>query len=209
MALPAINNLSTTLSAPVGLSDTTINVASASAWPATGVFSIELEAIAYSGKTGVSFTGCTRAYDGTTAATHAVLLPSSQPNPVELRVIARHINEIHTELDSLSPSFSLAYNAAVNNDVFTVPTGYVLDEVRVLVQTAYDGTGPTITVGTAGMPTQIFAATDINLAAAGVWTTTFAAIAGPYTVRVVNTEGAGATQGQLLLILKLSPPVGG
>jgi len=52
-------------------SATTINVVSTSAFPASGYIVIESEEITYSGKTGTSFTGCTRASNSTTAASHA------------------------------------------------------------------------------------------------------------------------------------------
>ena len=45
-------------------STVTINVTSAAAFAATGVFAVDGEIISYSGKTGTSFTGCVRGYNG-------------------------------------------------------------------------------------------------------------------------------------------------
>ena len=50
---------------------TTIPVASASAAPQDGVCLIGEEIVLYTGKTSTTLTGCTRGYDGTTAASHA------------------------------------------------------------------------------------------------------------------------------------------
>lgn len=66
----AVNNTATTVTSPVGAGDTTINVASTAAFPATGFFTLDLEAISYTGKTATSFTGCGRGADGTSATSH-------------------------------------------------------------------------------------------------------------------------------------------
>jgi len=49
---------------------TTLNVASTTGFPTSGVLQIESEAISYTGVTATTFTGCGRGYQGTTAATH-------------------------------------------------------------------------------------------------------------------------------------------
>jgi hypothetical protein len=49
---------------------TTIPVVSAASAPADGVAWCGAEAIAYTGKTGTTLTGCTRGFDGTTGAAH-------------------------------------------------------------------------------------------------------------------------------------------
>ncbi len=68
-------------------SDTTINVASTTGFPATGTILIDAEVITYTGTTSTSFTGCTRGTSQTTAAVHAQRLTA--PNtyasiPVQL-----------------------------------------------------------------------------------------------------------------------------
>ena len=71
----------TQLTAEVGKTDTTINVASTAAFPATGAIHIHRERITYTGKTGTTFTGCTRAtadHAHTYSPTHAISL-GSQP----------------------------------------------------------------------------------------------------------------------------------
>ena len=56
----------TTLTADVAAADTTINVVSTSSFDSAGQFYIGRELVKYSGKTGTSFTGCSRGYLGYT-----------------------------------------------------------------------------------------------------------------------------------------------
>ena len=86
-ALPAVNNLNTILTALLGAGDTTATVASTAAWPSSGIFSVDQEIVAYSGKTPTTFTGLTRGYDGTVATTH------SNGEMVSLRIVAKHLND--------------------------------------------------------------------------------------------------------------------
>lgn len=69
--IQAADNAITTLSAQIDSSVTTIPVVATASFPSNGIFSIENELISYTGKTSTTFTGCTRGFDGTTAATHA------------------------------------------------------------------------------------------------------------------------------------------
>lgn len=66
----AANKASTTLSGNINSSDTTINVVDTSLFSAKGVLVCEDEVMTYTGKTSTSFTGVTRAFEGTTAANH-------------------------------------------------------------------------------------------------------------------------------------------
>ncbi len=65
----------TILNGALNNSATTITVTSTTAFPATGTIEIDRELISYSGKTGVTFTGCVRGFDGTTAAAHLSGVP--------------------------------------------------------------------------------------------------------------------------------------
>lgn len=58
------------ISAPVDQFDTTINVLTTAAFPASGVLYIGLEAVLYTGTTPTSFTGCVRAQYGSVAASY-------------------------------------------------------------------------------------------------------------------------------------------
>ena len=60
-----------TLTTPMAIGATTISLADASPFPATGgIVKIDNELIKYTGKTGNDLTGATRGYSGTTAAAH-------------------------------------------------------------------------------------------------------------------------------------------
>lgn len=67
-----VNGIATTLSAAIDNLVTTINVVDTTSFPSTGYFVIDNEVIQYTGKTGTSFTGCTRGADGTAAASHII-----------------------------------------------------------------------------------------------------------------------------------------
>ena len=91
----AVNNLSTVLTDnPLTAGATTVNVSDASSFPTTGILTIDLEAIHYTGTTATSFTGCTRGFDGTTAASHAVNstvfhdIPAAHHNVIKDEIIA-------------------------------------------------------------------------------------------------------------------------
>lgn len=86
-ALPAINNLRTVLSLPLSAVDTVATVAFTVGFPDVGIFSVEDEILAYTGRTPTTFTGLTRGYDGSIATTHVAGLTCS------LRIIAKHLND--------------------------------------------------------------------------------------------------------------------
>lgn len=92
-AIPAINNLRTVLTAPVGIADTTVQVASTAGWVSPGHFSVDQEIFYYTSIVGNTFTGCVRGWDSTTPAAHPLLDVFGSPNTVSLRIIAKHIKD--------------------------------------------------------------------------------------------------------------------
>jgi len=77
----------TTLNGAINSSATTITVANTASFPASGYFVIESEVIQYTGKTGTTFTGCTRAtanatahVSGTAVKEIAYVSPDNPPN---------------------------------------------------------------------------------------------------------------------------------
>ena len=64
------NDASTQLNGALTINATTITVDSTSLFPSSGIITIDSENISYTGKTATTFTGCTRAAESTTAATH-------------------------------------------------------------------------------------------------------------------------------------------
>ena len=67
----AVNGISTTLNGAIDDTVTTVTVIDTTSFPSVGYFVVDTEIINYTGKTGTSFTGCTRGSDGSTAAAHA------------------------------------------------------------------------------------------------------------------------------------------
>lgn len=96
----AVNNRSTTLTLAIGAGDTTIDVTSTTGFPSVGVITIDLEAIRYTGITATSFTGCTRGFDGTTAASHLILAQVKHTNP------AIHHNALKDEIKAIEQNLS-------------------------------------------------------------------------------------------------------
>jgi hypothetical protein len=68
--IQAANNAQTTLNGALTANATTVAVISTALFANTGCFAVDNELISYTGKTGTSFTGCVRGFDGSTAATH-------------------------------------------------------------------------------------------------------------------------------------------
>ena len=68
-----INNVAaTTLSAPVAIGDTILNVTSTAGFPSSGTVLLSTtELVSYTGLSGFTFTGCTRGASGTQAKAHA------------------------------------------------------------------------------------------------------------------------------------------
>jgi hypothetical protein len=97
----AVNNLNTTLTDnPLSDSATTVNVISTTGFPTAGYVTVEFEIIAYTGKTGTSFTGCTRGADGTAASSHSL------GESVFLNIIAAHHNSLKDEIKAIEQNLS-------------------------------------------------------------------------------------------------------
>jgi hypothetical protein len=68
--MAAFSHQSSFLSSTIDSTVVTLPMLNAASYPNTGVVTIDLEKIYYTGKTSTSLTGCTRGYDGTAAASH-------------------------------------------------------------------------------------------------------------------------------------------
>ena len=67
----ASDNASTTLTSAINNSATTISVASTATFASSSVIAIDNELISYTGKTDLTFTGCIRGFNGTSATSHS------------------------------------------------------------------------------------------------------------------------------------------
>lgn len=100
----AVNNLATSLTDnPLTSGATTVNVAATAGFPTAGYITIDSEAIAYTGTTGTSFTGCTRGADGTTAASHVTT------TQVFHDVVAAHHNVLKDEIKAIETDLVASY----------------------------------------------------------------------------------------------------
>lgn len=90
----AVNGISTTLNGAIDSVTGTVTVIDTTNFPATGYFIVDQEIVKYSGKTGTTFTGCTRGADGSTAAAHtdtsiaAAYIVADHHNIVTLEIVA-------------------------------------------------------------------------------------------------------------------------
>lgn len=101
----AVNNKRTQLNGAINNSVTTILVDSTTGFPTAGLISIESEVIAYTGTTATEFTGCTRGFDGTTAASHV------DDSFVSLRVVAAHHNASKDEIIAVEADLRAAFGS--------------------------------------------------------------------------------------------------
>lgn len=123
----AKNNLSTVLNGAINAVVTTITVNSTVGFPTTGYITIEAEAISYTGTNATQFTGCTRGADGTTAASHADLLP------VLHTVVAAHHNTLKDEIIAIETDL-VSLQASITPVAATDTATSVLNRVAMIVQ---------------------------------------------------------------------------
>lgn len=88
----AVNGVSTTLDGAIDSLVTTLTVVDTTSFPSSGYVVIDTEIIKYTGKTGTSFTGCTRGADGSTAASHITV------STVAAYSVAAHHNDSTGEI---------------------------------------------------------------------------------------------------------------
>lgn len=125
--LVAYNNLATTASQIIGISDTTVYVASTDNFPSIGWFTCEDEIRSYTGKTSGSFTGCTPGTDDTTAAEHA----AGKAVSLTLPAVAhnRVVTELRAVMTALGAGFTLSNYATMGKNLLLNPdfTSYNID----------------------------------------------------------------------------------
>lgn len=113
----AVNNLATVLTDnPLTSGATIVNVSDTTNFPSVGIITIDLEAIHYTGKTGTSFTGCTRGFDGTTAVVH------NQGASVLHDIPAAHHNVHKDEIKAITDDLRNSFIADLNDSVSPAAT---------------------------------------------------------------------------------------
>lgn len=95
-----VNELQNNLSAGINNAVTTIGINSTTNFPTVGLVLIDNEVIKYTGISGNNLTGCTRGFDGTTAASH------SSAAVVSFAICADHHNVLKNEIEAIETYLS-------------------------------------------------------------------------------------------------------
>lgn len=106
----AVNELQNNLSGAINNSVTTIGLNSTTSFPTVGLVLIDNEIIKYTGVSGNNLTGCTRAFDGTTAASH------SSAAIVSFAFCAAHHNNLKDEVIAVETSLNFTASKAISSD---------------------------------------------------------------------------------------------
>ncbi len=116
----AVNNLSTALDGAIDDVVTTLTVLDTTGFPTVGAVTIEAERISYTGKTGTTFTGCTRGFGGTNNVPHIDTTPVKQTYGAEyhedikgevIAIATDLIDGIEADLDDgVAPATTAASN---------------------------------------------------------------------------------------------------
>ena len=121
------------LSSAITASDTILPMVNAASYPNEGVITIDSEKIYYTGKTTNSLTGCTRGYDGTTAAPHI------QYSEVTYRVPNQVMNHENGN-DDRSTTEILPIEAYIETSDFDIGDGHNFGFVwRILPDLTFNG----------------------------------------------------------------------
>lgn len=107
----AVNELQNNLSGAINSAVTTIGLNSTTGFPTVGLILIDNEVIKYTGISVNNLTGCTRAFDGTTAASH------SSAAVVSFAFCAAHHNNLKDEVIAVETSLNFTASKAISSDV--------------------------------------------------------------------------------------------
>lgn len=131
--VPAENKASTTLSANINTSDTTITVADATGFSVAGVLVCENEVMTYANRTANTFTGVTRAFEGTAAANHnsgAAIEQQITKSSNNVKNNAIRELELKVGVDSSTPVKGFALIGTGNGSSQWLPVREVLGDNR-------------------------------------------------------------------------------
>jgi len=121
------------LSAAITSSDTTINLLDASTYPVEGVIQIDSEQIAYTSRTAIALSGCTRGYNSTTAASHVAYSTAGL-------VVPNQVMYHETGNDDFSTATPVPIEAYIDSSDFDIGDGYNFGYIwRILPDLTFDG----------------------------------------------------------------------
>lgn len=157
-----VNNLSTVLTDnPLTVGATTVNVSSTTGFPTVGILTIDLEAIHYTGTTATSFTGCTRAFDGTTAASHPLSttvfhdIPAAHHNVLKDEIIAieTYLKDVLDETaDGTAGAPAYSFGSTTNSGIYTLGSGWLNFATSGAQVGRFNGAALELSDGTVGAP---------------------------------------------------------
>ncbi len=113
----AVNGINTTLNGSIDNAVTTLTVVDTTNFPSVGYIVIETEIIKYTGKTGTTFTGCTRGSDGSAAASHATAIT------VNAYIVADHHNVLMNAIIAIEADISARLGIGASSNAIVIPTG--------------------------------------------------------------------------------------
>lgn len=203
--LVAYNDLATTASQIVGISDTTVYAASTTNFPSSGWITIEDEIRSYTGKTSGSFTGCTPGADNTTAAEHAsgkaisLTIPAVAWNRIvtEIRAIETALGVSLANVVEMTGDETIAGVKTFSSDpVFS--TGGVVTQINTATLTNKRIDPRVNTITSSATPTPVGDTTDIFTITALAVDPTFAApsgtpVNGQKLIIRIKDDGTGRT----------------
>lgn len=107
-----------------------------------------------------------------------VIMPSDTPSPgMALAVASESSGVITLEWISveagndkvITDTTSLAFGTSSPLSLFTLPANAVIHLVKVIVDTAFDGTAPTLSIGVSGTASKYMGTSDVDLKTAGIY----------------------------------------
>lgn len=102
---------------------------------------------------------------------------------------------------------SLAFNSSATVSMFSTGANDVLEYIDVVVDTAFDGTSPSMSVGIAGTVSKYVASTQVDLTATGVYRVHPGLPAqGAEALIITFTAGGGATAGAARVVAHYATP---
>lgn len=149
--IEAANNASTTLDGAIDDTMTTITVASTSSFAASGVIAIDNELISYTAKTATDFTGCTRGFEGTAAASHLTGVD------VEQIITARSHNVLASALIAIETKLGTGSTIALNKLATVTASRAMVSDASGYVSASSVTTTQLEALGTAQTANYVFA----------------------------------------------------
>src|SRR6185369_6351489 len=125
---------------------------STTGFPTTGLITVDNEAISYTGLTGISFTGCIRGADSTTAASHTISAS------VQHTIVAAHHNLLKDEIIALEQNIVDRFGLNTN---IVIPSGIGFRLAATLNQLVFGTTNTTTLSFTAPAASRVYTFPDV------------------------------------------------